>query len=144
MRPLVFAAYRFQWLIFGGYNVVGFHLVALGLHIANAVLVGELAAVLSRRQSVGGPAALLFAAYPLSHEVATAVDTLAHPLVTCWCLLALWVHFRGTGVRLQQRLVVSLLVVLAMLTHENGLMLVGLLLVMDLLWRTPGRSRVLA
>jgi uncharacterized membrane protein YeaQ/YmgE (transglycosylase-associated protein family) len=138
VRPLVFIIYRLLWLVQGGYGAPGYHATLLFLHVANTVLVGILASALSRRQSFGWLAAILFATFPLSQEAISEVDALCHPLLVFWALLALvmFEHGRQTGQR-RYRWAVHLLVALALLTHENGLVIPFLLLALDLLFWTP-------
>jgi hypothetical protein len=138
LRPLVFAAYKFLWVILGGYVAPGYHFVPLALHVANTLLLGVLAGILSGRGAYGWLAALLFATFPLSHEAVAGADALAHPLVAFWVLLALLLfeHGRRAGDR-RYLWAVYPVVLLAMLTHENGLVIPALIVLLDLLYRPP-------
>jgi len=138
VRPLYFGVYKLLWLILGGYSAPGYHLVLLILHVLNALLVGVLASSLSRQHFYGWLAAVLFAAFPLSHEAVSEVDSLCHPLVAFWALLALVLFERGrrTGNR-YYLWAVHPAVLLALLTHENGLVVPALILTLDLIYYPP-------
>ena len=137
-RPLVFIVYKLLWVILGGYFAPGFHLALVILHVANTVLLGVLASALSRRPTYGWLAALLFATFPLSHEAVAEVDALCHPLSTFWVLLALVLFERGRRTGHKAYLwAVHPIVLLALLTHENGLVIPVLLLILDLIYFPP-------
>lgn len=142
LRPLVFVIYKLLWLILGGYVAPGYHLVPLILHVSNTLLVGVLASSLSRRPAFGWLAAILFATFPLSHEAIAGVDALAHPLVTFWALLSLVLFERGrrTGSR-HYLWAVYPVVLLAVLTHENGLIIPILILGLELIYYPPRSVR---
>lgn len=142
VRPLQFIAYRLLWLLQGGYSAPGYHLVLLILHVSNTVLVGVLASSLSRRHSYGWLAAILFTTFPLSHEVVSEVDALCHPILVLWALLAIILFERGrrTGNRLCLW-AVHPVVFLALLTHENGLVIPVLMLSLDLIYHPPRSAR---
>ena len=145
LRPLVFVISKLLLLIRGGYDAPAFHLVPLGLHVANTVLLGVLGSALSRRRAFGWLAALLFATFPLSHEAVAEFDALAHPLLAFWVLLALVCFERGrrSGSRYYLWAVYPIMV-LALLSHENGLVLPVLLLGMELIYYPPHSVRELA
>ena len=138
LRPLVFVISKFLLLILGSYNAPVFHFVPLFLHVANTVLLGVLASALSRRQSFGWLAALLFTTFPLSHEVVAEFDAICHPLLIFWVLLALVFFERGrrTGSRAFLWAVYPTMI-LALLSHENGLILPVLLLAIELIYYPP-------
>jgi hypothetical protein len=142
VRPLQFITYRLLWLIQGGYGAPGYHLVLLILHISNTLLVGFLASTLSHRRSYGWLAAILFTTFPLSHEVVSEVDALCHPLLVLWALLALvlFEHGRRTGDR-RYLWAVHPVLFLALLTHENGLMIPVLILSLELIYYRPRSAR---
>ena len=144
LRPLVFVISKLLLLIQGGYGAPAFHFVPLILHVANTVLLGVLASALSRRQTFGWLAALLFATFPLSHEAVAEFDAICHPLLTFWVLLTLVFFERGrrTGSRTYLWAVYPTMV-LALLSHENGLILPVLLLAMELIYYPPSSVREL-
>ena len=101
-----------------------------------------LPALLSRRPTYGWLAAILFASFPLSHEAVAGVDALAHPLSTFWVLLALVLYERGRRTGHKAYLwAVHPIVLLALLTHENGLVIPVLLLILDLILFPPASAR---
>jgi hypothetical protein len=142
MRPLVFVIIKLLWLMQGGYGAAGFHMVPVGLHVANTLLVGVFATSLSRRRSYGWLAALLFATFPLSPEAVAEFDSFCHPLVTFWCLLSLVLFQRGRRSANKHYLwAVYPCVVLALLSHENGLLVPVLLLSFELIYYPPASPR---
>lgn len=145
LRPLVFVISKFLLLVQGGYGAPLFHLVPLLLHVANVVLLGVLAGALSGRASYGWLAALLFATFPLSHEAVAEYDAIPHPLLTFWLLLALVLFERGRRTNNRYLLwAVFPTLVLAMLSHENGLILPLLLLALEVIYYPPRSLRELA
>jgi hypothetical protein len=142
VRPLQFIIYKLLWLIQGGYGAPGYHLVLLILHVSNTLLVGVFAGTLSHRRSYGWLAAILFTTFPLSHEVVSEVDALCHPLLVLWALLALvlFEHGRRTGDR-RYLWAVHPVLFLALLTHENGLMIPVLILSLELIYYRPRSAR---
>jgi len=144
LRPLVFVVSKLLWLIQGGYGAAGFHIVPVGLHVANTLLVGVFATSLSGRRSYGWLAALLFATFPLSQEAIAEFDAFCHPLVTFWCLLSLVLFQRGRRSANKYYLwAVYPCVVLALLSHENGLIVPVLLLSFELIYYPPASLRYL-
>jgi hypothetical protein len=142
LRPLVFVVYRLLWLILGGYSAPAYHLVPLLLHVSNTVMLGLLGASLTRRNAFGWLAALLFATFPLSHEAVAGADALAHPLVTFWALLAVLLYARGRRTGSKPYLwAVWPVVLLGLLTHENGLIIPVLILSLELIYFPPRTVR---
>jgi len=142
LRPLVPVIYKLLWLILGGYSAPGYHLVPVVLHVSNTLLVGLVASSLSRRPAFGWLAAMLFATFPLSHEAIAEFDAICHPLLTFWALVALLLFERGrrTGNRYYLWAVYPI-VLLALLTHENGLIIPALLLVLEVIYYPPRSIR---
>jgi hypothetical protein len=142
LRPLVFVIYKLLWLPQRDYNAPLYHFVLLAFHVANTLLVGVLASALSRRRSFGWLAALLFATFPLNNEAVSEVDALCHPLLTFWALLALLLFIQGlrTGNR-RYLWAVQPIVLLALLTHENALIIPVLLLILDVIYYPPHSIR---
>ncbi len=66
-RPIVRLGYYFQYLFFGD-NPVGWHLVSVGLHSCNALLVFGLGYLLSKRVAGGIVAGLIFGLQPIHSE----------------------------------------------------------------------------
>ena len=87
-RPLVLSSYALNYAI-GGYQVGGYHLINLLLHLLNAWLVWEL----GRRLLEGGKgallAALLFVVHPLASEPVNYISSRSSLLAGLFYLLAL-------------------------------------------------------
>ncbi len=150
------------------HNPLADHALLLLLHAANTALVWALARALARPSGRGGPAfawlaALVFAALPFSYEAVAYVASLTHPLVVFWVLATLHLYLRGltaddrrpTADRRPQTtrrwlpptdllstapwpLATALL---ALLTHENGLLVLPALLGVDWLRRPDDAMR---
>jgi len=96
IRPLLKFTYTLNWT--SGLGLFGFHLVNVGLHAANAVLLFLLAS------RVGGPSvsrfaallpALLFAAHPVQTEAVTYVSGRSVALMAFFYLGSLLAYLRG-------------------------------------------------
>ena len=152
-RPVVFTALRLFEHLFGGaawpHNPFADHALLLLLHAANTALVWALARALARPSGRGGPAfgwlaALVFAALPFSYEAVAYVASLTHPLVVFWLLASLHLYLRqlATGRRPSPTIPWPLITsVLALLTHENGLLVLPALLGVDWLRRPDDAAR---
>ena len=157
-RPVVFATLRLFETLFGGggwpHNPFADHALLVLLHAANTALVWSLAWRLAGRgpgrAAFAWVAALVFAALPFSYEAVAYVASLTHPLVTFFVLVTLLLYSRRMpGDRPQatndQRPTTTALlitatlapVLLALLTHENGLLVLPALAGVDWL-RRPG------
>ena len=96
IRPLLKFTYTLNWT--SGLGLFGFHLVNVGLHAANAVLLFLLAS------RVGGPSvsrfaallpALLFAAHPVQTEAVTYISGRSVSLMAFFYLGSLLAYLRG-------------------------------------------------
>ena len=141
-RPVVFAVLRLFETLFGGgawpHNPFADHALLMLLHAANAALVWALAARLvgprPGRAAFAWVAALVFAALPFSYEAVAYVASLTHPLVTFFVLSAVLLYQRGASAPGPWPLAPLLL---ALLTHETGLLALPALVGLDWL-RRPG------
>ena len=146
-RPVVFATLRLFEALFGGgdwpHNPLADHALLVLLHAANAALLWALAWRLAgphpARAAFAWVAALVFAALPFSYEAVAYVASLTHPLVTFFVLVTLLLYQRGA--RGPWPLAPFLL---ALLTHENGLLALPALVGLDWLRRPgdPARARL--
>ena len=96
IRPLLKFTYTLNWT--SGLGLFGFHLVNVGLHAANAVLLFRLAS------RIGGPSisrfavllpALLFAVHPVQTEAVTYVSGRSVSLMAFFYLGSLLAYLRG-------------------------------------------------
>lgn len=156
-RPVVFAVLRLSETLFGNatfpHNPVADHALLWLLHGANAALVWSLARRLSGRAAFAWVAALVFAVTPFSYEAVAYVASLTHPLLVFWLLMALLLYEQGSegaGERGRggegekgsggYRLLALPVMVLGLLTHENGLFIFPALVGLD--WLTRPHSSI--
>ena len=97
-RPLVVASLALNYAA-GRYEVVGYHLVNLAVHLACAVLVAAICLQLGLPASLAGLAALLFALHPIQSEVANYVSSRSESLAALGYLasLASYLRWRATA-----------------------------------------------
>ncbi len=142
VRPLLKASYTLNWTL--GPGIFGFHLVNVGVHALNAVLlywVGrELCGRFSgeaREESFSGAAlaaALLFALHPAQTEAVTYISGRSSSLMASFYLGALLVYLRGGHWAGS-----TLLFILAAATRETAATLPAALLLCELCSRErPG------
>ncbi|MCP2501447.1 MAG: tetratricopeptide repeat protein [Deltaproteobacteria bacterium] len=126
IRPLLKFTYTLNWT--SGLDLFGFHLVNVGLHAANAVMLFFLAS------RVGGPSvsgfaallpALLFAVHPAQTEAVTYISGRSVSLMAFFYLGSLLAYLRGRerGSRLLLYLASPLLFLLAVASKEVALTL---------------------
>ena len=126
IRPLLKFTYTLNWT--SGLGLFGFHLVNVGLHAANAVMLFFLAS------RVGGPSvsgfaallpALLFAVHPAQAEAVTYISGRSASLMAFFYLGSLLAYLRGRerGSRLLLYLASPLLFLLAVASKEVALTL---------------------
>jgi hypothetical protein len=147
VRPLLKASYTLNWTL--GPGIFGFHLVNIGAHALNAVLLYWVGRELCGRWSGEEPgkrlsgaaltAALLFALHPAQTEAVTYVSGRSSSLMAGFYLGALLVYLRGghwTGS--------ALLFILAAATRETAATLPAALLLCELCSRNrPGWKVIL-
>lgn len=127
----------------GAYDPLPFRSAAVGLHIANGLLLWTLARLLFRDEARALLAGLLFLTFPVAFEnVARAASThtwFALPLLGALVLHA-WGRRSGRGWATWAALALG---IVAQLTHENGLLLPGFLISLEgWLWLTKRVERV--
>jgi tetratricopeptide (TPR) repeat protein len=126
IRPLLKFSYTLNWT--SGLGLFGFHLVNVGLHAANAVMLFLLAS------RIGGPSvswfaallpALLFAVHPVQTEAVTYISGRSVSLMAFLYLGSLLAHLRGRdrGSRLLLYLASPVLFLLAVASKEVALTL---------------------
>jgi hypothetical protein len=126
IRPLLKFTYTLNWT--SGLGLFGFHLVNVGLHAANAVMLFLLAS------RIGGPSvprfaallpALLFAVHPVQTEAATYISGRSVSLMAFFYLGSLLAYLRGRerGSRLLLQVASPILFLLAAASKEVALTL---------------------
>jgi hypothetical protein len=134
-RPITFFLRKLIALAMGGYQATVHHAINLATHIVSGLLVAWLAADLWRgkhRQVRVLISGAIFVLFPFSYQAVPFVTALPHTLVAVFVLGAVASYLRATGSGGRIWWVPTvLLAILAPLTHENGLMLVPLLIVME-------------
>ncbi|MBN1890259.1 MAG: hypothetical protein JW850_19845 [Thermoflexales bacterium] len=143
-RPLSFALWQVlhDWL--GRHDPFVLHSLNVLTHAANAALVCCLGYRLSRSPDLdtkrpiwyGLVAGLLFALYPFSYEAVPYVGSFVHPLVTFFILLTLLFYLAWRAGESQRGgwgwfLAAHAALTLAVLTHENGIIIPLLILAME-------------
>jgi hypothetical protein len=137
-RPLNFALWKTLNELVGRHDPLLYHAVNLLLHLCNGFLVGSLAARLwpaERAREENGRAflaATLFLLFPLSYQAVPWVGSLSHLLATFLILWSVLVYcqWRQTG-NPAFALLSLCTALLALFTHENGVLLVSLLLLVE-------------
>jgi hypothetical protein len=126
-RPLPFLVWKVSHLVLGHYDAVWLHVVGIGLHTANGVLLYHLIYGLSespRRWFHSLGAALLFASYPFHYQAVPFVGALCHPLST-FLIMSSIILYLQSRIRLSKPLLVCSFsaAVIAPFAHETGVLL---------------------
>jgi len=150
-RPVTFSTFAVNFAL-SGYDVFGYHVLNLLLHILNALLVYLIVisvpdpALDKRRHIVALAASALFALHPVETGTVTYITGRAVLLASFFCLTGLFSHmrFRAAG-SLKGRLAWAgatlLSFALGLLSKEMAVGLIGLLAAYDLVFVTPGMDR---
>ena len=86
-RPMQLLAYFIVYHLFGGLNTIGFHLLNVGLHAANACLMYALGRRLGFNAGACFFATLVWAMHPLHTEAITYMSGTADPLFVFFTML---------------------------------------------------------
>ncbi|MBI3733167.1 MAG: hypothetical protein HY259_06875 [Chloroflexi bacterium] len=132
-RPLTSLVFWLEYQLFG-LNPLGYHLVALALHIGSSLIIYRLAQRLTASRWAGAAAALVFVTNIHAHEVIGWVADLHNALGGFVLLAAVYTYLRGA------RRASFALVALNMLVDETGLLtllLIGWHEVLQHLFPTP-------
>ena len=149
-RPIVFVVLK-GLVTAVAYYAPLFHALLLLLHGANVALLWLLAFWLTGERPYAWAVALIFATVPFSYEAVAYVASLTHPLLTFWALLTLLFYWRareagsGDGERNGRSrssrtiyyLAAFTTLILALFTHENGLLIPLALAGLEWLLRRP-------
>ena len=133
-RPVLLASYAFNHALHG-YEVAGYHIVNVWLHLICTLFLWRLAArVTAPRAALA--AALLFAAHPITTEPVNYISSRSELLLGVFFLGSMWAHARATLSSAGRRLpmLAVLLCALALLSKATAVMLAPALLVFDLVW----------
>jgi len=140
-RPMPFTLWKLCKSVTGTLPPVLLHSINLALHLINGGLVTALAYYLLRpplREVAALVAGLFFLTFPFSYQVVPWVGALTHPLVTFFILGAMLTAEVAPRTWYWKSLSI-VLAILALFTHEVGLLLGGWLLVCRLVRRRQGR-----
>ncbi len=117
-RPLQALVYMATYAL-AGFSAPAFHLLMVLLHVANSVLVFQLARSKLESREAALVAAALFAVHPIHTEAVAWIAVLPDVLMTLFVLIALTLT--------NHAIVLGLLCLLALLTKETGVVLIVLL-----------------
>ena len=145
-RPLTTLSYSLDYAR-AGLSPAGFHLTNVLLHAAVSVLVLFLAVKLGLSQAAGAVAALLFAVLPVHVEAVANVAGRKDVLIAAFTIGAVLAHARALRQGGAATILAPLLVTLALLSKESGMVTLGLLAAHDLVfsreaWRHRRRRAV--
>jgi len=138
-RPLTTLSYLFNYSVLGnGPQPAGYHVVNFLLHWANAILLFTLVRRIAGSIRLGAIAAALFAVHPIAVESVTNIVGRADLLAAFCVLLGAHFYLRATGPRSAGWLcALAVTSVLGVLCKENGVMIVFLILLYDLIFHWP-------
>ena len=141
-RPAVSVSYALNYAL-DGLNPLGYHLLDLLIHLSNALLVYCAVLLILRAREIALLTALLFAVHPIHTEVVASIIGRAESLATFFVLISwvLYIKVRSSDRPPRGYLLLSLSAfLLALLSKENGVVLVGMLLLYDLCFPPHGRG----
>ncbi len=137
-RPVTTLSYAFNYSLLGnGESPVGYHVINMMLHWINCLAVFALIKRMIDSSLASAVATAVFAVHPLATEAVTNIVGRADLLVTLFVLMGLHMHlsFRHShGIRRAGILVgIGFVASLAVFSKENGVLLVGLMILADLM-----------
>jgi len=135
-RPLVMSLWGLSLRFWGKHNALPLHILTLALHVANAVLVGRLAKVLSGNMGAFAATAL-FASFPWTYQVMPSPGSLSKPVALCLILTACLLYYQGR-IRDKSYLLWAAVAcaVLAPFAYEAAMTVGGYLILTEwILWR---------
>lgn len=147
-RPLVILSYALNYLV-NGPNPFGYHLINLIVHLINSILVFLLCLHLfeSWKWFSALVVSLLFATHPIHTEAVTNIVGRAELLCSCFFILALWFYIKaGLDKSSHSHFFYFLSLIgyfLALLSKESAITLLGIVVLIDWLYRYQGRLRVM-
>ncbi|HJN26978.1 MAG TPA: tetratricopeptide repeat protein [Candidatus Latescibacteria bacterium] len=128
-RPLLLVSYALNHMA-GDFNVVGYHMVNVLLHLACCYLVWRLAMRFSPgRESAACVAAAIFALHPVASEPVNYVSSRSETLMAAFFLLTVFLHLHRPGtIHWGARVCFAM----ALLSKETAIVLVVVLPLVDL------------
>ena len=140
-RPLTTLSYLINYSVLGnGTHPAGYHVVNFLLHWANAVLLFAFVRRISGSVRLGTVAAALFAVHPIAVESVTNIVGRADLLATFCVLLGGHFYLRageGGPARNGWLLALAAISTVGALCKENGVMVLGFILLYDLVFQWP-------
>jgi tetratricopeptide (TPR) repeat protein len=133
VRAVLKASYALNWTL--DPSPFGFHLVNIGLHAGNAVLLFSIGNILTKNRGAALAAALLFALHPMQTEAVTYISGRSSSMMATFYLGAMLWYLRGG-----HWLGSSALFLLALATRETAVTLPAALLLCELVRGTPPRE----
>jgi len=132
-RPVSFLFMKLLYTLDGGFKAPVFHSVPILLNAASAALLWLFAFRLTKSRGLAWLAALAFVAFPFSAHVAANVAVIAHTSLVFFSLLLLLAYFKAwASQRPADWLLAHLCLLLAVLSHENGVILPAALVALEL------------
>ena len=147
-RPLVIFSYALNYLI-SDLNPFGYHLINFLLHLINSILVFLLCLYLfeSWRWISSLVVSLIFATHPIHTEAVTNIVGRAELLCFCFFILALWLYIKARLLKSSHPSLFYLLSLggyfLALLSKESAITLLGVVILIDWLYRYQGQMKVM-
>ena len=147
-RPLVIFSYALNYLI-NDLNPFGYHLINLLIHIINSILTFLICLYLfeSWRWVSSLVVSLIFATHPIHTEAVTSVVGRAELLCFCFFILALWLYTKARLIKSSYPSLFYLLSLggyfLALLSKESAITLLGVVILIDWLYRYQGKIKVM-
>lgn len=130
-RPLTRLVFQIEFALFG-FQPLGYHLVALALHVATAWLVYLLARQLTQRRAAAVLAAFTFLLTIHAHEIVWDIGDLHNALGGVPLVAAVVLYARG------RRLAAWIAMAVSLMSDETGLLTFGLLIWYDILFYMQG------
>jgi tetratricopeptide (TPR) repeat protein len=135
-RPLLVTTYALNylsgvWLGVGGYDVVGYHVVNLTLHLGCALLAGWLAMLLGGSQRAGLLAGLLLVLHPVAAEPVNYISSRSESLSVLFYLLAVCWFLRAESGREIFRWAAWVAMAAGLLSKSTTITLPAALLLLD-------------
>ena len=133
-RPLLLLTYALNYA-WGGYEVLGYHVVNLFLHALNACLVWWLVCAMHDRREVALLAGLLFALHPLGSEPVNYISSRSESLAAVFYLLGMAAFISGGHQQKGRILALSwVALALGLLSKSTVITLPAVLLIYDYLF----------
>lgn len=133
-RPLVLVSYALNHAL-GGYEVLGYHLFNIAIHLAASGLVWALLRRLGRSPAESLSAAALFVLHPLASEPVNYISSRSETLCALFFLVAFYGEVAGNR---RWRALALVAFALALLTKSVAIALLPVLVAYDL-WCRPGQ-----